>query len=59
LRARISRSVEAPSTNPVALAALSRQLVLISKELSVLSSDGDDDAIAEAARTSDEDWTAV
>jgi hypothetical protein len=59
LRARISRSVEAPSTNPVALAALSRQLVLISKELSVLGSDGDDDAIAEAARTPDEDWTAV
>ena len=59
LRARISLSVEAPSTNPVALAALSRQLVLISKELSVLGSDGDDDAIAEAARTPDEDWTAV
>ena len=59
LRARISRSVEAPSTNPVALAALSRQLVLISKELSVLGSDGDDDVIAEAARTPDEDWTAV
>ena len=59
LRARISRSVEAPSTNPVALADLSRQLVLISKELSVLGSDGDDDVIAEAARTPDEDWTAV
>jgi hypothetical protein len=33
LQDRIARSVEAPSTNPVALAALSRQLTLISKEL--------------------------
>ena len=58
LRDRIARSVEAPSCSPVALAALSRQLVSISKELSVLDSDGED-AIGQAARTPDEPWTAV
>ena len=58
LQARIARSVEATSTNPVALAALSRQLVLISKELSVLDATGDD-PIAEAARTADEEWSAI
>jgi hypothetical protein len=59
LRARIARSVESPSVSPVALAALSRQLVLISKELSVLDSDGEDDAVGEAPRTPDEAWDAV
>jgi hypothetical protein len=58
LRARIARSVEAPSCNPVALAALGRQLVAISKELSVLDATGDD-PIAEAARTADESWSAI
>jgi hypothetical protein len=57
LQARVARSVEATSTNPVALAALTRQLVLISKELSVLDATGDD-PIAEAARTADEEWSA-
>ncbi|MFL6044848.1 MAG: hypothetical protein ACJ72M_06995 [Propionibacteriaceae bacterium] len=58
LQARVARSVEATSTNPVALAALTRQLVLISKELSVLDATGDD-PIAEAARTADEEWSAI
>jgi hypothetical protein len=58
LQARIARSVEAPSCNPVALAALGRQLVAISKELSVLDATGED-PIAEAAQTADEPWTAV
>jgi len=56
LQARIARSVEASSTNPVALAALTRQMVLISKELSVLDSDAGDDVIARAAATPDEAW---
>jgi uncharacterized protein HemY len=38
LRARIAKSVGAANCSPVALTALSRQLVLISKELSVLDS---------------------
>ena len=56
LRARIARPVEASSTNPVALAALTRQMVLISKELSVLDARAEDDAVGEAARTPDEAW---
>jgi hypothetical protein len=59
LRGRIARSVESASVSPVALAALSRQLVLISKELSVLDSTGEDDPVGVAARTPDADWTAV
>ena len=61
LRARIARSVEAPSTNPVALAALSRQIVLISKELAVLDAADEDsvDAVAVAARTPDEAWDGI
>ena len=58
LQARIARSVEAPSCNPVALAALGRQLVAISKELSVMDATGED-PIAVAAQTADEAWTAV
>jgi hypothetical protein len=58
LQARIARLVEAPSCNPVALAALGRQLVAISKELSVMDATGED-PIAVAAQTADEPWTAV
>jgi hypothetical protein len=54
LRARIAAAVQSPSTNPVALAALSRQLVLISKELSVIDARADDEA-GEAA-IPDEAW---
>jgi hypothetical protein len=58
LQARIARLVEAPSCSPVALAALGRQLVAISKELSVIDETGED-PIAVAAQTADEPWTAV
>jgi hypothetical protein len=44
LRARIAAAVQSPSCNPVALAALSRQLVLLSKELSVIDARADDEA---------------
>ena len=44
---------------PVALAALSRQLVLISKELSVLDSSAEEDPIGQAAATPDEPRAAV
>jgi hypothetical protein len=43
----------------VALAALARQLTLISKQLSVLDSSAEDDPVGQAAKTPDEDWTAV
>jgi hypothetical protein len=55
LRARIAAAVQSPSCNPVALAALSRQLVLISKELSVIDA-RDVDEVGEAAAIPDEAW---
>jgi hypothetical protein len=54
LRARIAAAVQAPSTSAVALAALSRQLVLISKELSVIDA-REEDADGEAP-IPDEAW---
>jgi hypothetical protein len=55
LRARIAATVGSPSGNPVASAALSRQLVLISKELSVIPA-RDVDEVGEAAAIPDEAW---
>jgi hypothetical protein len=55
LQGRIAAAVQAPNCNPVALAALSRQLVLISKELSTIAARVDDE-ISEAAQTPDEAW---
>jgi hypothetical protein len=59
LRSRIAETIQNPNVHPVALAALSRQLVLISKELSVMDAVGSEDGIALAAGTPDEDWSAV
>jgi hypothetical protein len=52
LRARIAAAVQAPC-HPQALAALSRQLVLISKELSVIAVRDEDDG---GAAIPDEAW---
>ena len=49
LRDRIAGTIENPNCNPVALAALSRQLVLISKELTVLDTISGEDAVTVAA----------
>jgi hypothetical protein len=56
LRNRVAKSVESADCPPVALAALTRQLTLISKELSVLDSAAEDDPVGVAARTPDEAW---
>jgi hypothetical protein len=55
LQARIAAAVQAPNCNPVALAALSRQLVLISKELSTIAARVEDE-VGEAAAVPDEAW---
>jgi hypothetical protein len=55
VQSRIASAVASPSCNPVALAALSRQLVLISKELSVIAA-RDGDEVGEAAAVPDEAW---
>ena len=49
LRDRIAGTIENPNCNPVALAALSRQLVLIYKELTVLDTISGEDAVTVAA----------
>jgi hypothetical protein len=56
VEARIAEAVQAPNCNPVALAALSRQLVLISKELSHIAARAEDE-ISEAAQVPDEPWS--
>ena len=56
IRARIAQTVEASDCNAVALAALSRQLVLIPKELEVIDARAEDDHIAIAAAVPDEAW---
>jgi hypothetical protein len=55
VEARIAEAVQAPNCNPVALAALSRQLILISKELSHVAARAEDE-IGEAAQIADEPW---
>ena len=53
LRDRVAAAVQSPSCPPVALAALSRQLTSLAKELSVLDARVEDE-IGEAAQTPDE-----
>ena len=59
LRDRIAEAVQNPNTPAVALAALSRQLTLISKELEIMDTTSGEDTVSVAARTSDEPWPAV
>jgi hypothetical protein len=58
LQHRIAAAVQSPSCGPVALAALSRQLVLISKELSVIAARVEDE-VGEAAQIPDEPWNGA
>jgi hypothetical protein len=55
LRARIASAVQSPQVNPVALAALTRQLVLISAELEKIDARDDIDG-GEAALPEDQPW---
>jgi hypothetical protein len=59
LRSRIAEILQSPNCPAVAAAALSRQISLISKELSIMDADPSEDGIALAAGTPDEDWSAV
>ena len=59
MRTRIARAVQATETSPRDLAALSRQLLEIVKELEALdAADGTDD-IGDAAATPDAEWAAT
>jgi hypothetical protein len=55
LMARVAAAVQSPNCPPVALAALSRQLTSISKELSVLDARVEDE-VSEATAVPDEVW---
>jgi hypothetical protein len=53
LRARVAAAVQSPACPPVALAALSRQLVLLSKEISLIDARLEDEV---AVHIPDEAW---
>jgi hypothetical protein len=56
LSARVAAAVQSPNCPPVALAALSRQLQLLSKEIERIDARAEDDDIAAAAAVPDEAW---
>jgi hypothetical protein len=56
LSARVAAAVQSPNCPPVALAALSRQLQILSKELAMIDARAEDDDIATAAAIPDEPW---
>ena len=56
LRSRVAAAVQSPNCPPVALAALSRQLVLLSREIERVDARTEDDDIATAAAIPDEAW---
>ena len=56
LRSRIAASVEDPKTPPRDLAALSRRLLEIAKEIESIEAEERDDDISAAAATPDEEW---
>lgn len=59
LRARIATDIDNPNTPPRDLAALSRRLLEIAKEIEALDADARGDDVGRAADTPDEAWTAV
>lgn len=58
LRARIATDIDSPNTPPRDLAALSRRLLEIAKEIEALDAEARTDDIGDAAATPDEEWAA-
>jgi hypothetical protein len=56
LRSRIAKSVEDPNTPARDLAALSRRLLEIAREIEAIDSADREDEIGKAADTADESW---
>jgi hypothetical protein len=56
LRARIASDIDSPNTPPRDLAALSRRLLEIAREVEALDAEAGSDDIGEAASTPDERW---
>ncbi len=60
LRARISKTVDDPNTPARDLAALSRRLLDIAREIEAMrAADDDSDDVGRAAATPDEEWSAI
>ena len=59
LRARIAADIDNPNTPPRDLAALSRRLLEIVKDIEALDAEARLDDIGEAAGTADERWSAT
>jgi hypothetical protein len=59
LRARIAQTVENADTPPRDLAALSRRLLEIAKEIEAMDPDRQGGEVGAAAATPDEEWAAT
>jgi len=59
LRARIAADIDNPNTPPRDLAALSRRLLEIARELEALDAEDSRDDISGAAATPDQEWAAT
>jgi hypothetical protein len=59
LRARVAADIDNPNTPPRDLAALSRRLLEIVKDIEALDAEAGTDDIGEAAATPDEEWAAT
>ena len=58
-RLRLAAATQDPIAHPRDLAALSRQVVEITKELDAAKAGGEEDHVGQAARTADEPWQSV
>lgn len=58
LRSRIAKDIDDPNTPARDLAALSRRLLEIAKDIEAIDAEEQDDDIGHAASTPDEKWTA-
>jgi hypothetical protein len=59
MRARIATDIDSPKTPARDLAALTRRLLDIVKEIEAIDAEESDDDIGTAAATPDEKWTAT
>jgi hypothetical protein len=59
LRLRIATTIADPTAHPRDLAALSRQLLEISREISATKAGGEEDQVGQAAATADEPWQGL
>jgi hypothetical protein len=59
LRARIASEIDNPNTPARDLAALSRRLLEIAKDVDAIDAHDRGDEVGDAAATPDEEWTAT